>query len=1132
MQLLGDAAVYSATDLNNFLECRRLTELEDLVARKLLQPPAADDERNRLVRRKGDEHERAYLCALEASGIPVTSIGRRGRGADAYRAAEAETLAAMRDGAPVIYQATFFDGTFLGHADFLRRVETPSALGAWSYEVLDTKLALDAKPYFLVQLCNYSEHLERLQGRAPRQGFIVFGNRDERGYLMHDYAAYYRHLKDAFLTFVSARERRETPDEYPHRRSHCAYCDWNDACVSQRRRDDHLSLVAWMRRDQIAKFEALGITSVERLARATEDERPAGMSPETFAKLRRQAALQVRGRSEGLQYELLRHDAGTGFGIMPPPDEGDVFFDMEGDPLYEPGRSLEYLFGVWAPNDAPEYWAFWALDRVEEKRAFEAFVDYVTERRERYPRMHVYHYANYEKAALRRLAQQHATREDSVDDLLRAEVFVDLYAVARQAVAISEDSYSIKRFEKFYGLERSTETKRGDDSIVMFEHWLETGDRAILDDIERYNADDCRSTYLLRDWLLERRAEAREAHGADYPLREPKAIRELGTEEPPPPPQVDHALLDALLSYHRREEKPAWWAFFDRCDNADDLLEFDREAVGGLQLANDIAARPVGRSRIYTYVLPPQRYKLSAGDKVCDPATHRPNPVGTIVAIDDDRGVLELKSTMPLERAAQLRALIPGGPVQTKAQRDALYRIAESFAAGTLDRDHRAVADMLLARAPHTSGRDAGAPIQPATVDARSVSTVAGFLDESYLFIQGPPGSGKTTIAASVIADLLQRGARVGVTSTGHKAVHNLLHKLEETMASRGASFRGLYKHSDDRPHSVYESRLADPCISSTPQGGAFSSLDFDLAAGTSWLFTRPDLVGAFDYLFIDEAGQVSLADALAVSLSARNVILLGDPAQLAQVSQGTHPAGAGRSVLQHLLGDEATIPPQLGIFLDRSHRMAPPICEFVSDLMYDGRLHATSKAANHRIDSAVFSGAGLRFAPIAHDGNASESRQEAEYIVERIARMLPGTVTDDDGVPRAFRESDFIVVTPYNAQRRLIERLLRERGLAIAVGTVDKFQGQEAAVVFYSMATSSGDDVPRDLDFLFERNRLNVAVSRARALAVLVCNPRLLDVSCNSPEQMAMLNVLCAYVERSGAQEHLAAAAGGLGSA
>ncbi len=1136
MQRLDGCFVYSASDLNDYLECKRLTELEALVARKKLPRPDPQDERAELIRRKGEEHERRHLDGLvERYPGEVVQFDRAQPGVEEYRRAEMATLEAMQRGTRIVYQATFFDGRFIGHADFLRRVEKPSSLGTYGYEVVDTKLALAPKAYYLVQLCNYSEHLERLQGRLPEFGHVVFGNGEERRFRMNDYMAYYRHLKRAFLDYVNdpALERLDTAREYPHERKHCSICPWNDACTNKRKAEDHLSLVAWMRRDQIAKLDAAGITRVTELAAATDEQRPTGLNAEAFAKLRRQALLQVRGRTSRLPlHELIDHRPPMGFALLPAPSAGDIFFDMEGDPLYKPGRGLEYLFGCWLPGDEPQYKAFWGKDPLEEKVAFEAFVDFVMERRRRFPALHVYHYANYEKRAIRDLAQAHSTREDEIDLLLRAEVLVDLFAVVRQALVISEDGYGLKKLERFYQLERATEVKKGDDSIVMFEKWLRSGEQRILDDIEAYNRDDCYSTYLLRKWLLARRLEAASQFRVEFPFHstEPPKERAEAEAEAGERNELERALLAhvlgpqteeefglmsedrrarfllaSLLGYHRREEKPQWWAYFDRCENVDQLLEFDREAIAGLALLEDIPPQQVTKkSKIYAYSFQEQHHKMSPGDAV-DPRTRKGV---TIVSIDDERGLLELKTTASIDGARAIAELIAPGPPDTKAQRGALARIARSFLADGLFEEYPATDDLLRNRDPRLSSfGEAGAQrrraIQPPLVNAKSISAAAAALRDSYLFIQGPPGSGKSTYGSQVICDLLERGKRVAVTSTSHTAIHNLLHKVEDCMHERGGTFRGRYKHSSKNVGSEFHSKLGTPMIESAAENENLYLDDYELAGGTAWLFARAELAGKFDYLFIDEAGQVALADALALSLCARNVVLLGDPSQLAQVSQGRHPLHAGDSVLAHLLGDEQTVPKHRGIFLDVSYRMQPEICTFVSDAMYDGRLRPSLEAREHRVAMGNHEIAGLYFVPVDHAANSSKSDAEAEEIVARIAALFQ-------------YERNIIVVTPYNAQRRLISGKLADAGLDVRVGTVDKFQGQEAAVVFYSMATSSGEDMPRNMEFLFERNRFNVAISRARAASVLVCSPRLLDISCRTPEEMVLANLLCAFVERA----------------
>jgi len=1135
MQRLDGRFIYAASDLNAYLECRRLTELEMLVARGRLERPDTDDPHAELLRRKGDEHERAHLELLQRRhGDGVVTFESPERSIEAYERAERETLAAMRAGVPVIYQATFFDGRFYGRADFLRRVSEASNLGDYGYEIVDTKLGLQPKPYYLVQLCNYSEHLERLQGRMPTWGHVVLGSGEERRFRLHDYLAYYRRVKARFLEFVSEFAAIEDPREYPFERSHCAICPWNGACEQKRRDDDHLSLVAGIRRDQIAKLEEAGICRVSELAQAGV-RRPHGMGDEIFTKLRRQAALQIAGRAGTRPiHEVLPRDPGLGFELLPAPAAGDVFFDMEGDPLYEPGRGLEYLFGCWMPDDQPQYLAFWGRDRTAEKRAFEEFVDFITERRRRYPAMHVYHYASYEKSALRRLAQQHCTRENEVDELLRGEVLVDLFAVVRGSLMISEERYGLKNLERFYDLQRETIVKKGDESIVRFERWLLERDEKILNDIESYNRDDCRSAHGLREWLLERRIEAMAKFGDDRPWRDAKVPKE---EKPDAEdlrrtdlerellanvvlPQTEQEyremaadrrsryLLANLMAYHRREEKPAWWAYYDRCENVDRLFEFDRDSIAELRLRVDVEPWPDKQSLVYTYVFPEQLHKLGAGDSVHNPRTRK--QAGTIARIDDDANILELKTSATLDAAQTITELIPSGPPPPKAQRGALTRIGPSFLNGTLAHEYPATAGLLENRDPvlrHPRDR----VVQPEHITAETVSAVASALDNSYLFIQGPPGSGKSTIGSHVICDLLQHGKRVAVTGMSHKAIHNLLHKVEQCTHERNGSFRGRYKHSGNG--SEYRSELASPFIESVNSNKSFDGDDYQLAGGTGFLLAREELAGRFDYLFIDEAGQVSLADALAMSLCAKNVVLLGDPSQLAQVSQGRHPLHADDSVLQHLLGDEQTVPERFGIFLGVSYRMQPKICEFISRAMYENRLRPADSTVMHRVVMPDGDLAGLYFLPIEHDGNASSSVEEANAIVSWISALRThGQVIDSRPPVR-----DVIVVTPYNAQRRLISEKLRQAAIDdVQVGTVDKFQGQEAAIVFYSMATSSGEDVPRGVEFLFERNRFNVAISRARAASMLVCSPRLLDVACRNPAQMALVNLLCAFVEKA----------------
>ena len=328
-----------------------------------------------------------------------------------------------------------------------------------------------------------------------------------------------------------------------------------------------------------------------------------------------------------------------------------------------------------------------------------------------------------------------------------------------------------------------------------------------------------------------------------------------------------------------------------------------------------------------------------------------------------------------------------------------------------------------------------------------------------------------------------------------------------------------MKKASDGNAESFHDS--ASITSAGAVESFAHATPETLLFAGTAWLFAHPDLDQAVDTLIIDEAGQVALADALAMGTAARNVVLLGDPLQLAQVSQGVHPGGTGASVLEHLLGDEATVPAHMGLFLERTRRMHPDVCRFVSEIVYDSRLQGIPEL--ERLTTAF--GTGLRFVPVAHAGNAAASPEEAEAVAARIASMLGTAWTDREGKAKSLQPSDFMVVAPYNAQVRKLREALLQAGLAdVPIGTVDKFQGRESAVVFYSMATSSLDDIPRSLEFLFSRNRLNVAVSRAMCLAVIVASPRLLEAHARTIDQMRLVNALCRFAEIAADQPALPA--------
>jgi len=1139
--------IVSPTDLVGFLACGHLSVLDLEALEGRLRKPNRGDAELEVLQRRGLEHEAAYLASLADAGLNVAEIDEPAADVDrvtGLRRREVDTVAAMRAGADIVFQATFFDERFdvgwRGHADFLRKVESPSSLGDHSYEPEDTKLARQVKPSAVLQLCHYAEQVERLQGVAPDQVHVVLGGQQREPVRLADVAAYYRAARARFLAALT--QQRAT---YPLPVKHCAVCRWAETCEQRREDDDHMCRVANLTREHARKFEIAGIDTLAALATSSDALTVPGIGAATVTRLRQQARLQAaRGPATVPPVELiLPVETDRGLAFLPEPDPGDLFYDIEGDPYVGDG-GIEYLHGVgWADGDGFGFQALWAHTAAAERQAFEELIDLIVERRRNHPRMHVYHYAPYEPSALGKLMGRYGTREAELDDLLRGGVFVDLYRVVRQGLVIGSPSYSLKKLEPLYMEARTGEIVDAGSSIVEYERWLQTGDQQILADIEAYNRDDVESTWRLRDWLEERRQELIAAgHVVDRP-----ALRVTeGDEEEPvefereedvladlllngrvdPPTEADDEgmrarwLMAHLLRWHRREDKPEWWRYFDRilnCDEADLLA--DTEAIAGLSVSGE--PTPDKRSLIWHYEFDPdQEHKLPVGKQVLDPATERtkyltgdgpPGP-GTLVSIDHARGILSLRRGTA-SGAPHPTALIPPGPIRTAEQRFSLQRVAAALLEHGIEGPGPAEAarQFLAGRAPRVGGGRQGESLR---VDGESALDAAVRLalglDRSFLPIQGPPGSGKTFTAARVITALVASGRTVGITANSHAVIGNLLKEVAEQASEQGVGLRAIQKVSegaDGFSHPSVQITTKNEDVENALSGGAV-----DVVAGTAWLFAREAMTEAVDTLVIDEAGQLSLANVLAVAPAASNLILVGDPRQLAQPSKGTHPVGAEASGLDHVLGGEATMPSHLGLFLDRSWRMHPDICGFISEQVYDGRLESEAQCAVQQIDDgAVVGGTGLRWIAVEHEGNRTSSAEEGEAVAVAFEALLGRMWTDRTGARRPIGIDDILVVAPYNAQVHLLAERLP---VGARVGTVDKFQGQQAPAVLVSLSASSAEDVSRGMEFLYSRNRLNVAVSRAKALCVMVGSPTLLAVSCRTVDQMRLANVLCRYVE------------------
>ncbi|HET7029806.1 MAG TPA: TM0106 family RecB-like putative nuclease [Candidatus Limnocylindrales bacterium] len=1172
MQLIDGRPVYAATDLVAFLACEHLTQLERAALAELIKRPMRDDPELDIIRKRGFEHERRFLDDLVASGRTTATIQLDGSIADdgeRLRAAQAETVAAMRAGSDVIYQATFFDGTWRGHADFLLRVDDesrPSAWGSWHYEVADTKLARHVKASAVLQICTYVDLLEALQGVRPEWMHVALGGsaREVERLRVDDFLAYFRSVRRRFLaTTESGDPPLFPPRTYPEPVEHCDVCRWAAECAAQRRADDHLSLVAGISARQRRALAARGVDTLAGLGRLELPLDPPleGTSAGALTRVREQARIQLEGRLAGdHRYELLLPGPGAelererGLATLPEPSPSDLFFDIEGDP-YAFDDGLDYLFGVLEMDGT--FHAFWSRDErgefspAGERHAFEQLVDFVTERHRADPTLHVYHYAPYEPTALKRLMGRYGTREDEIDRLLRGGVLVDLLRAVRQSLRASVESYSIKKLEPFYGFEREVDLRDAGSSIVAFEEWLELGegDRPAsdhLDRIERYNRDDVISNRRLRDWLEERRVELGLRTGQEVPRPadlEPELPEDLTRERAHvddlaarltlgvAPDRADrssetHArwLLAQLLGWHRREDKSMWWQFFEwmKQSTPAELVE-ESEPIGRLEPLELIETDAKGRET-WRYRFPDQELDLGP-DGVYDPAKahERPNDspftwgAGDVVRLNLAAGTVDLRRP---SGEPHPESIVPLNWFRTQDHQESLIQLAEWVVEHGIDGDgpHEAARALLLGRPPRLGQAD-GAPIRrPSESDLEAAVRSGLSLDRTTLPIQGPPGSGKTYNGARMIVALLARGKRVGITATSHKVIGNLIREVQAaaadpaTVGALTADVRIIQHGPADK---VVEH---DDVVRAKDGADVRARLDAgvsNLAAGTTWLWASRRMIDSVDVLVVDEAGQISLANVVAVARATSSLVLLGDPQQLDQPLRGSHPPGADRSALAHILDGQATMPPDRGLFLERTWRLHPDLCAYTSEAFYDDRLEPEPDLGRQRLATRVslVAGTGPRLLEVPTAGADNESPDEAEAVAALARSIVDGgtTWTDRKGTSHPVTWDQVLIVAPYNAQVAAISRLLPA---GARVGTVDKFQGQEAPISIYSMTSSTPELAPRGLEFLYSRNRLNVATSRARCIAVVALSPELLHVRARNPAQMRLANALCRLAE------------------
>lgn len=1128
MKKINGIIELSASDLVNHQNCNHLTELDLQVVSGTKTKPDQFNPLLDLLRERGIRHEEAYINHLKHCGYNAFTV----EGVDVSDGAVEKTMSAMRQGWDVIIQGALKHGAWKGRADILMRVEHPSQLGDWSYEVIDTKLARETKGGTVLQLSLYADLLSAMQGAISEYVHVVTPWNDYQldSYRFADYAAFFRNVK--LKAEVSVNEG--CGSVYPEPKAHCDVCRWQQTCDDKRRSDDHLSLVANITKNQINELNANGIETMQQLADLSVPFPflPNKGSIHSFEKVKAQSELQVKSRQEGcIKYELLDVVSDFGFSALPEPSIGDVFFDIESN-QFVGEHGIEYLLGYvyLDENNQTQYQAEWGMDREQEKFAFENFIVFIKERRQKFPDMHIYHYAPYEPSALKRLMGRYATCEDEVDDLLRGQVFVDLLSIVRNALRASVESYSLKRLEPFYLFNRTISLHDANTALTKLSSAIELDDSPSISRgtkyvVEQYNADDCRSTFALRNWLEELRRKLIDDEGIEIerPLLpelqvneelDGKAIRikalmeKLLADVPVDiegrsKEQQSKWVLAHLLEWHRREVKSTWWEYFRLCDLTSEDLLGERIALANLAFVETVEKSKTG--------IPTDRYSFEKQDTDLrgseDLRAEGGDKIGKAISVSIEERTIDIKKSKATA-GIHPKAVFSHQVFNSSEQEESLYRLGEYVAENGFEGAgaYKSARDLLLRKPPLLSN---SFKLEDGEDTLLAAIRICGEFEGGVIPIQGPPGTGKSYTGARMICEFVRQGKSVGITANSHKVIGNLLEKVIEASIELGLPIKCMQKASSSGEETEYLSFAKK-------NGDIFSALEVgsvQVVGATSFVWSRAEAIDSLDVLFVDEAAQMSLANVLSVSQSASGLILLGDPQQLEQPSQGSHPDGTDVSALEYIIEDEKAITPDEGLFLETTWRLQQKISVFNSELFYESKLLSLPDCKKQEIISdGLIKGSGLRYVSVDHSGNQSSSIEEAEVVRDLVDNILTSDSywIDRAGEKRAIGFEDIVIIAPYNAHVFEIQSLLP----TARVGTVDKFQGQEAPIAIYSMATSSYADAPRGMDFLYSSNRLNVATSRAKCIVIMVSSPMLFEPDCRTPDHMRLANGYCRYLE------------------
>jgi len=1065
---------------------------------------------------KGNQFEEDYFKELKQQYSKVIDIKNP---KDSKDVRAKKTIDCMKNGYEVIRGGYFYDenNKWNGESDFLIiNKNVKSKLGNYSYEVSDTKNTTRVKTEHIFQITIYEDLIKKIQGISNKNFYVVLkGMKKEPVQL------------DKVIEFVSMHKKKyehfvenEVNNAKPEKCSHCARCEWQNVCKNIWKDKDSLDLMSDMRKDTRKAFQKIGIDTVQKLSKQDENKEFKDVTLETSKKFIIFAKLRTKEeKSKKPEFITVKDQPNLmkGLRLLPKPSKSDLYFDIESvkDHVVEGG--LQYLFGIYyEENGKKKYKPFWSHNHEDEKNNLIKLFNFFDAHLKKYPDSFIYHYAPYELTALNNLTSKYGEKSDDFVIYKNLQKFVDLYAITKQSI-LASDGYSIKDLEKYYNLKRTSEVKDGEESENFYIDWLETNNQKYLDQIEKYNEEDVLSTFELHKWLLDLREK-------EIPWFEPE-IKELdlrkreidmrdNKEKLKNLKSDEKALVKTvsdILGFYYRANKPKWQRYFDRKYVMHEELVEDVECLGNMRRIGEITKHK--ESNVYTYEYDEQDTKIKKGDQV-NIANNllfgHAERAGIVLEHDLENKIIKISkgTRASKEPLPTILSVGPSQPLGIQYLEQCAFRFVDNLV--NKKKTNNALKSILKKETPKIVGIKQGEKIIKTNNFEKEIPEIISKLDESYIYLQGPPGTGKTRQGAITIVELLKKGKRVGITANSHKVIHNLLDRIIHFAKEDKFEFKGIKKHDELKEDTIYE----HPWIESTDEGKDFK-INYEtketlLFAGTKFLFCRDYNDNQLDYIFIDEASQFSVADIISVGQTAKNIVLIGDQNQLGHPTEGSHPGDSAKSILKFLLDDLEVIPEDKGIFLNTTYRMHPNINSFVSDNFYESKLVCHKDNAKRSINLAkgtIIPTEGIFYIEANHEGDSQKSITEADIIKDLLDQFTGRDFYSEKGEKKIISKDDILVISPYNIQTNYLTSRFNKFA---KTGTIDKFQGQQGSITIVSMTSSDPDCLPKNLDFLFDKNRLNVSISRSQLISIVIFNPKLLDIYPKSTEQLILLNNFC----------------------